>query len=105
MQTFIYLLAIYGLTFMLSQKDGPYGILNLLRNWLFSNSLVGTFFYKMFECYFCLGFHAGWIVYLISPEAFHWGVLLLWGLSGATFCYLLHTFLLFLDSIINKYLQ
>jgi hypothetical protein len=88
METLIYLLAIFGLVFVLKEKDGPWNLFTLGRHWLFSTRF-GVFFDKMFSCYFCLGFHCGWLIYLISPMPWHFGALFLWGLAGAAFCYII----------------
>lgn len=77
------ILAIYALAFALKEIEGPFGILSLFRMALFRLPYLGVFFIKLFDCYFCLGTHAGWIVYLISPEPFRAGSAVLWGLTGA----------------------
>ncbi len=79
----IYLLAITGLVYLVKESTGPWGVMSWLRNVLMRNSFVGLFFYKLFGCYFCLGFHAGWAIYLIAESAPKWNYFLLWGLAGA----------------------
>lgn len=75
------LLAVFGLTFLVKESDGPFGIMNWFRNQLLSNKHVGVFFYNMFECWFCTGCHAGWIVYLlyVTNQFF-----VIWVLAGGT---------------------
>ena len=92
METLIYLLAAFGLTFSLKEKDGPWNILTLGRHWLFSTRF-GVFFDKMFSCYFCLGFHCGWLVYLLSPMPFHFFSVFLWGFATAAFSYIINSLL------------
>jgi hypothetical protein len=85
MEIIIYLLAIFGLAFLIKESDGPWGMMNWLRNRLMQNSHVGVFFYKLLSCYFCVGFHCGWIVYLLSVDSsrWEWQFFILWGLAGA----------------------
>jgi hypothetical protein len=78
----IILCAIFGLAFFFKESDGPWGIMAWLRNLLISNKFFGVFFYKLLDCYFCLGFHCGWIVYLLSNEVWKWQFIILWGLAG-----------------------
>jgi len=76
--------AIYGLAFLLKESDGPWGIIGSARAKLFQNPHVGVFFFKLFDCYFCLGFHCGWLAYLLHEP--HWSIqfIILWGLAGGT---------------------
>jgi len=85
MKLLIALFAIYGLAFTLSQADGPWGLLNKWRNFMMRLPLVGAQFYKLISCYFCLGFHSGWIVYLLSAEHVTWQFFTLWALAGGAF--------------------
>lgn len=65
---FLELLSSVGLTFMLGQTDGPFNLFLYFRSWLFRNKYFGVFFYKLFDCNFCLGMHCGWIMYLINKH-------------------------------------
>lgn len=80
----IYVCAIFGLAFLLKESDGPWGLVAKGRNLLIGHKKVGKFFYDLLDCYFCLGFHCGWIVYLLSAEPFHLQFIILWGLAGGT---------------------
>jgi len=82
METVIAILAIFGLAFFLKESDGPWGLMAKWRNLLFTNKQFGVFFYKLFDCYFCLGFHCGWIVCLLSGQSWYPNLLLCWGLAG-----------------------
>jgi hypothetical protein len=87
------LLAVFGLTFLIKQSDGPWGIINWFRNKLISNQFAGVFFYKLLDCWFCTGCHAGWIVYLLylTHQFF-----IIWVLAGGAICIILgavHEFL------------
>ena len=78
----ISLLAIYGLAFLLKDSDGPWDIMIWLRRTLFNLPYVATFFIKLFDCYFCIGCHCGWIVYLLSHESWSFQFFILWTLAG-----------------------
>jgi hypothetical protein len=83
MHIIISVLAIFGLTFLIKESDGPWGMMSWIRNKLITNKYVGVFFYKLLACYFCVGFHAGWVVYLLQAESYKLQFLILWGLAGA----------------------
>jgi hypothetical protein len=74
--------AIFGLAFFIKESDGPWGLMARARNELFKNPHVGTFFYKLLDCYFCLGFHCGWFVYLLHEKIWSLNLLICWGLAG-----------------------
>ena len=95
MEILIYILTIYGLAFFIKENDGPWGLMALWRNKLMSNKDVGVFFYKLFDCYFCLGFHCGWLVCLLSGESWYPNLLICWGLAGGIIC-------LILDAVLVK---
>lgn len=86
----IYLLAIYGLAFALKEIEGPFGVLSKFRNLLFTNKFVGVFFYKLFDCYLCLGFWCGMIIHVISGGKIQINLLFIWGLAGGSFCYIMN---------------
>lgn len=69
----IVLLSFYGLTYLIKEAE----ILSSVRNWLMMKS---AFFTKMLFCWFCTGFHAGWIVYFLHK--YQWD-LTLYALAGA----------------------
>lgn len=81
-ETIIILFAIYGLAFLLKESDGPWDIMNWFRRILFNRPWAGPFFIKLFDCYFCLGCHCGWIVYLLSHESYSFQFFILWTLAG-----------------------
>jgi hypothetical protein len=97
-QTLLILFSIYGITHLLKDNSGPFGVLSWARNTLIRNSLVGTFFFGLFECVFCVGCHAGWIVYFLSGQVFQIQSLVLWILMGGTIG-------MIMDGIINKLFQ
>ena len=97
----IELLAIFGLAFAIKELDGPFSIVSSIRNKLMNNKFVGVFFYELFSCYFCVGFHCGYIVYLLrtSFKDWHFGYLILWSFAGGIFSILMNTLL---EYLINK---
>jgi len=77
--------AICGLVYALKEIDGPWGIIAWWRNFMMRLPFLGVFFYKLIGCYFCLGFHVGWVIYTISARgSVTWNYFLLWGLAGAS---------------------
>lgn len=82
MLIFLYLLSMFGLTFLIKESDGPWGIMAWVRNKLMTNKYVGVFFFKLLECYFCVGFWAGIAVYLLSPRPWEVNILICFGLAG-----------------------
>lgn len=93
MDILIPVLAIFGLAFFIKESDGPWGLMALARNRLMKDPVVGVFFYKLIECYFCLGFHCGWFVYLLYAQ--HWSLshLIVWGLAGGMISLIMDLFL------------
>lgn len=82
MDLILQLLAIFGLAFFIKDSNGPFDIMSKLRRVLMQNKYVGVFFFKLFECYFCIGCHCGWIVYLLSADVYSWQFFILWTLAG-----------------------
>lgn len=78
----IYILAIFGLAFFIKESSGPFNIMDKFRNILMANKYVGVFFYKLLSCYFCVGCHCGWIIYLLSQNEWHLNLLICWTLAG-----------------------
>ena len=87
----IYILAIFGLAFAIKEIDGPWDICSKTRNALMRNKYVGVFFYKLLSCYFCVGFHCGWIVYLLQADHYKFQFIILWGLAGSAASLILDT--------------
>jgi hypothetical protein len=80
----INILAIFGLAFLIKESDGPWGIMATIRNKLTDNKHIGVFFYNLLSCYFCVGCHCGWIVYLLTANIYAWQFFILWTLAGGT---------------------
>ena len=82
MEIIISLLAIIGLAYSVKELDGPFDLFTKGRSYLLNNKHVGVFFYKLFSCWLCVGFHAGWIIYLLSNKNWSLNLLFCWGLAG-----------------------
>jgi hypothetical protein len=91
MDIIIAILAIYGLQFLITQSDGPFGIIAWMRNWLMRNQYLGVFFYKLLSCPLCSGFWAGLTVYLMTQESYKLGWALCYALAGAAVCVIIDT--------------
>lgn len=91
----INLFAIFGLAFLIKESDGPWGIMAWIRNKLIDNKYVGVFFFKLLDCYFCMGCHCGWIVYLLTVNVYAWQFFILWTLAGGTIS-------LIIDALLSK---
>lgn len=57
-------LAAYSVAFLLKELNGPFDVILLIRSYLFQ-SKFGVFFYKLFDCYYCLTFHTSYIISFI----------------------------------------
>jgi hypothetical protein len=83
----ISILAIYALSFVLRNLDGPFDLFSKARRWLFNNRIVGVFAFKLTQCPWCFGFHCGWLIGLLLQLAifeFSFPLLILWGLAGSS---------------------
>lgn len=60
---FLYFMFVYSFVWFLKESD----LTCWLRSKIFNISIfnIGVFMFNMFQCYYCLGFHVGWITYLI----------------------------------------
>lgn len=93
MQIVIALLAIFGLQFLITQADGPFGVIAWTRNWLIRNKYVGVFFYQLLSCPMCSGWWAGLAIYFLSQESYKLNLAVVWGLSGSGACLMLSALL------------
>jgi hypothetical protein len=50
------------------------------------------FFYYLFECWACTGFHAGWMIYfIVNPLShFDWREMIIWGLASSGISYIMN---------------
>jgi hypothetical protein len=95
-ETIITILSIYGLAFILKEKEGPFGLISKLRNFLFTRKSLGVFFYNLFDCYLCLGTHCGYLIYLIKTPIQHYHIsqFILYALAGGVICLLIDAILI-----------
>ena len=89
-------LAIYSLSFCIRNLSGPFNTFGFIRNKLMTNSIVGVFFYELFSCPFCIGFHCGYMIYILQCDSIQINYLILWGFAGSTIVALF-------DSILEKF--
>jgi len=107
---FIYLLASFGLSFLIKENDGPFNIIGRLRNLLMTNKYIGVFFYKLLSCWFCLGCWTGAFIYfliyryytnpflyIIQSNGFRLNNFIIIILASGTFNLILSEFLSFLN--------
>lgn len=94
MDLVIYVMAIFGLSFLVKESDGPWGIISWFRNKLMTNKYIGVFFYKLFSCYFCVGCHAGYAVYMLHTPFRIWSIsdFILWVLAGGAISFVMNLF-------------
>jgi hypothetical protein len=79
----IYLLSVFGLSYLIKEVNGPFNIISLFRNKLMMNKYIGVFFFQLFDCFYCIGFHSGWIMYIANFKNWQWYFLPIYGLVGA----------------------
>jgi hypothetical protein len=87
MEIVLMLLCIAGLAFAVKTVEGPFGLVAKLRNLLAKVPVVGTTFFKVLTCDFCLGFWSSVVVY-VAVNGFSLSSLndlLIWGFGGAMF--------------------
>jgi len=75
--------AICGLAFIIQNSSGPFNLLSRIRNILLLNRFVGTTFYKLITCPWCIGFHSGYIIYVLLFTNFDLRLFILYGLAGS----------------------
>ena len=77
-------LAIYTLSHFIRNLSGPFNLFGLIRNKLMTLPAVGVFFYELFDCPWCLGFHCGYLIYLLQYVNFQLQSFIIWGLAGSS---------------------
>jgi hypothetical protein len=95
MEVILIVCAIFGIAFFLKESDGPFDIMSKLRHYLISNKYVGVFFYNLLSCYFCVGCHTGYLVYLLITPMNLWTInwFIIWVFAGGTISYLINSIL------------
>ena len=76
MEILLFFLACYGICFAIQNKlpflHGKHDTLD-----------------KFLTCPYCVGFHTGWMVYLLQMETFVALDCLLWSFASSSFCYIM----------------
>jgi hypothetical protein len=85
--------AIFGLAFFIKETDGPWGIMSWIRNKLMTNKYIGVFFFKLLDCYFCLGCWCGSVIYLLHEDPWKFNLLICWGLAGGVISLIMNALL------------
>ena len=84
------ILAIYSLSFVIRNISGPLDLLSKIRNKLMSIPKLGVFFYELLNCPWCIGFHSGYIIYLLFAlylSSFSFPLFFIWALAGSAITY------------------
>lgn len=102
----LFLLAAYGVCFGLMNDKIPF-FPYLRKIPLFPDLEGKTFFSRMFDCPYCTGFHAGWVVWALTRLQEHltkdicWtllvGEVLGYAFAASAFCYFLDTLVIFVE--------
>lgn len=90
MTAIINIVAIWALAFMLRETDGPFNLISRGRNYLFRNQYIGTYFYSLLQCYFCMGAYSGAFIYLLSQSEWSISGMMLWMLAGSGIAYIIN---------------
>jgi hypothetical protein len=83
MHELIILFSFYGLTFAIKESS-------LLARPRMALIKMHPFFFELLNCYFCTGWYAGLILYLLNFSTFSLGSMITWGFSSAAISFLLN---------------
>lgn len=83
MNTIFIIFAFYALTHAIKEAT----LFDRPRAWLIR---LNPFFYQLFSCYFCVGFHSGWIIYFIYNGYFNLKGMFLWGLASSAISFMMN---------------
>lgn len=81
---FLMILSICSLSYFVQNLSGPFNIFGLIRNKLLKNKYIGTFVYELLSCPWCVGFHSGYLIYLLLCVEFDFRFFIIFGLAGST---------------------
>jgi|SRR5579859_4900647 len=105
MSIIVLMMIIYSLSYIIRNLAGPFNLFSWIRNKLISNKLVGVFFYELLSCPWCIGFHCGYIVYIINTLNLSISKCFLWGLFGSFICFLFDQLFDIINLIKDKYYE
>jgi hypothetical protein len=91
----MFLLATFGLNFMLRNADGPLGIIARWRNWMMRIPWLGVQFMNWTSCAFCSGIWCAAVIFWISVDGKTLGQAVTWILAGGAAC-------LLIESVLNR---
>lgn len=90
-----YLLSAFGIAHFIKESD--------VMNWVRVNLLkIHPIFYKLLNCYFCLGFWSALIVYLFTTLKYNFVDHILFGFSGATITFTISSIIFFFQEVGGK---
>lgn len=95
----IKIFVIYSISYFIRNLSGPFNIFGIIRNKLMNIPSIGVFFYELLNCPWCIGFHCGYLQYLLTFDSFKFNDFIFWGLAGSSIVYLLDKLD---DFILNK---
>jgi len=91
----LHLLSSFGIAYFLKESY----LFSFIRNYLMRSSVL---FFNLFSCYFCLGFHTGWMEYLLTFQAFDVRTMLSYSFASAAVSMIINVFLELMFSTIFK---
>lgn len=82
-----FLFAIFGLAMLMQDSIVRERLTTLSWVW------ASAFFLRLFQCSLCMGFHSGWLCYLLLLDGpTRWNHMLFWALVGAGFVQMVKDF-------------
>ena len=80
---YLIVFAIYSISYIIRNISGPFNIVGIIRNWLLRSKRFGLFFYELFNCPWCIGFHSGYLAYLLIQTHLSIKDIFLYGFIGS----------------------
>lgn len=85
------ILAIIGLWAIITQTNGPFNLFFKIKMILFQNKYFGVFFSELFACPICLGFHLGYLIFILTMP-FNIIDMFIWACIGSASCLIFSVF-------------
>ena len=95
MDLIVFLLATFGLNFMLRNADGPFGIIARWRNWMMRVPWLGVQFMNWLSCPLCSGIWCAAGLFWLCVDGKTFGQAVTWILAGGAACSLI-------ESVLNR---
>jgi hypothetical protein len=83
MSVLFIILSMCSLSFFIKNLSGPFNIFGFIRNKILKNKYFGVHFYELLSCPWCIGFHSGYIIYLLLCIKFNFITFIMFGLTGS----------------------